>query len=85
MTGDCRVSEAIRADIERHSQYSTADVTTDCLGVDQVCGSDRHTNADVGAKMDVRHYRNVLHVCRAAKTFNRFSDVALKWVNQPRM
>jgi hypothetical protein len=50
-----------------------------------MCCSYGHADADVRPKMDVRHYSDVLNVCRTAKTFDCFSHVTLQWFDEPRM
>jgi hypothetical protein len=79
------VSNAVRGCIKRHRQYPAADVTTDSLWVDQMRSPHCHTNANVGGKVDVWHYRDMLDVCRTAKPSNCVPDVTVKRIDEPCM
>src|SRR3954452_16632552 len=79
------VRNAVRGSIKRHRQYPAADVTTDSLWVDQIRSTHCHANANVRGKVDVWHYRNMLDICRTAKTSNCIPHVTLQRTDEPCM
>jgi hypothetical protein len=81
--GHLRVSEARRINIQPYCEHATANITVDCLRVDQISSGDGNTNAHIGCQMHVGHYGYLLDVRCAPETINRLRHVAIHWCSEP--
>jgi hypothetical protein len=77
--GSLRILQRGGLHVNRDGQHAASDVSSHCLGIDQVRRRDNYTDAHLSGKVYIGHHRDLLNIWGAPDSLNRLRHVSIQW------